>query len=179
MSAQRPNKVDAPTTTAREATYKKAIGAFIEVGEDIAYFLIAALLLVIAFVTLFKAVLELSGLPSAAGIQAVVLDVLDSLLLVFIVVELLFAVRTTISRRQLVAEPFLLVGVIAAVKEIVVLSVKSPDIMGTDKFGDLVLNLAALGGLVLVLSMAAWLLRVKEREPSEAANSGHGDAAPG
>ena len=54
------------------------------------------------------------------------------------------------------------------------LSVKSPDVMGTKKFGDLAINLGVLGGLVLVLSMAAWLLRVKEREPSEAANSGHG-----
>lgn len=157
-----------------ESAYKKTIGVVIEVGEDIAYFLVAALLLVIAFVTLGKAVLVLAGLPSADGVQAVVLDVLDLLLLVFIVVELLFAVRTTISRRELVAEPFLLVGVIAAVKEIVVLSVKSPDVMGTKKFGDLAINLGVLGGLVLVLSMAAWLLRVKEREPSEAANSGHG-----
>lgn len=154
--------------------YKRVIGAVLEVGEDIAYFLIAALLLVIAFIILGQAVVTLWGLPSAEGAQPVVLDVLDLLLLVFIVVELLFAVRATISRRELVAEPFLLVGVIASVKEIVVLSVKAPDVMGTDKFTDLVLSLAALGGLVLVLSLAAWLLRIKEREPREASNSGMG-----
>lgn len=31
------------------------------------------------------------------------------------------------------------------------------------------------GGLVLLLSVAAWFLRVKEREPTEASNSGLGD----
>ena len=158
-----------------EQGYKRLIGAFLEVGEDLAYFVIAALLLVIAFITLGQAVLVLWGLPGSDGVEVVVLDVLDLLLLVFIVIELLFAVRATISRRELVAEPFLLVGIIASVKEIVVLAVKSPDLMGSKKFGDLVLNFAALGGLVLVLSVAAWFLRVKEREPSEASNSGLGD----
>ena len=158
-----------------ERRYKRLLGAVLEIGEDLAYFVIAALLLVIGFITLGKATLVLWGLPSSEGVEVVVLDVLDLLLLVFIIIELLFAVRATISRRELVAEPFLLVGIIASVKEIVVLAVKSPELMGTKKFGDLVLNFAALGGLVLVLSVAAWFLRVKEREPSEASNSGIGD----
>ena len=143
----------------------------IEVGEDIAYFLIAALLLVLAFVTLVEAGHVLLGVTGSRGVQDVVLDVLDLLLLVFIVVELLFAVRTTIARRELVAEPFLLVGVISVVKEIIVLSVKAPDLMGTDKAHDVVVNLGVLGGLVLVLAAAAWMLRIKEREPSEGGDS--------
>jgi hypothetical protein len=40
-------------------------------------------------------------------------------------VELLFAVRSTVEKRELLAEPFLLVGIIASIKEIVVLSVES------------------------------------------------------
>ena len=143
----------------------------IEVGEDIAYFLIAALLLVLAFVTLVEAGHVLLGVTGSRGVQDVVLDVLDLLLLVFIVVELLFAVRTTIARRELVAEPFLLVGVISVVKEIIVLSVKAPDLMGTDKAHDVVVNLGVLGALVLVLAAAAWMLRIKEREPSEGGDS--------
>jgi hypothetical protein len=37
-----------------------------------------------------------------------------------------------------VAEPFLIVGIIASIKEIVVLSVKAPDYVGTDKLDDTV-----------------------------------------
>ena len=56
-----------------------------------------------------------------------ILDLLDILLLVFIVVELLFAVRSTVEKRELLAEPFLLVGIIASIKEIVVLSVEAAE----------------------------------------------------
>jgi len=50
---------------------------------------------------------------------------------VFIIVELLSAVRVTVLKRELVAEPFLLVGIIASIKEIVVLSVKAADAIGS------------------------------------------------
>jgi uncharacterized membrane protein (DUF373 family) len=103
-------------------------------------------------------------------------DILDLLLLIFIVVELLFAVRTTLSRRELVAEPFLLVGIIASIKEIVVLSVKAPDLLGKPEFADTLRLMALLSGTIILLALASWLLRRKEREPSEGANSGHGDA---
>ena len=59
-----------------------------------------------------------------------IVEVLDTLLLVFIVVELLSAVRTTLAERQLLAEPFLIVGIIASIKEIVVLSVKAAEEIG-------------------------------------------------
>ena len=59
-----------------------------------------------------------------------ILDLLDVLLLVFIVVELLFAVRSTVEERELLAEPFLLVGIIASIKEIVVLSVEAAKEVG-------------------------------------------------
>lgn len=155
----------------RQPWHKRVAEVVIEVGEDIAYFLIAALLLVLAFVILVEAGHVLLGVTGSRGVQDVVLDVLDLLLLVFIVVELLFAVRTTIARRELVAEPFLLVGVISVVKEIIVLSVKAPDLMGTDKADDVVVTLGVLGALVLVLAAAAWMLRIKEREPSEGEDS--------
>ena len=59
--------------------------------------------------------------------SAPIVEVLDTLLLVFIVVELLSAVRSTMSERVLIAEPFLIVGIIASIKEIVVLSVKAAE----------------------------------------------------
>ena len=79
---------------------------------------------------------------------------LDRLLLVFIVVELLFAVRVILGKREVVAEPFLVVGIIASIKEIIVLSVKAADYVGKgDKFTDAIVEVAVLGGLVLVLAV--------------------------
>jgi uncharacterized membrane protein (DUF373 family) len=83
---------------------------------------------------------------------------------VFILIELLGAVRSTVRERRLVAEPFLLVGVIASIKEIVVLSAFTPEDADIE---DTVLQVGVLGGVVLGLSLALLLLRRKEREPTE------------
>lgn len=91
---------------------------------------------------------------------------LDGLLLVFILVELLGAVRATVAQRQLVAEPFLVVGMIAAIKEIVVASLKAGSLEG-DALRDSMLEIGILGAVVLLLALASFLVRRKEREPTE------------
>jgi uncharacterized membrane protein (DUF373 family) len=95
--------------------------------------------------------------------------VLDTLLLVFIFVELLYAVRLTLRERQVLVEPFLLVGVLAAIKEIVVLSVEAADQVtdNADAFERSLMEIGVLGVLVVGLAVSAVLLRRKEREPEE------------
>ncbi|MET0324650.1 MAG: phosphate-starvation-inducible PsiE family protein [Ilumatobacteraceae bacterium] len=137
-------------------------------AEDLIYVGIAALLVAASCVLLVVAVDELLDVFDGLGPDPVV-EVLDTLLLLFIFVELLSAVRATVATRGLVAEPFLLVGIIASIKEIVVLSVKAAeDIGGGAKFRDQLWEIAVLGGVVLLLGITAWLLRIKEREPEEA-----------
>jgi uncharacterized membrane protein (DUF373 family) len=136
-------------------------------AENVVYGGIAVLLVVTALVLLVQAAGQLLSIRNTS-VQDVTIEVLDTLLLVFIVVELLFAVRTTVVKRELVAEPFLLVGIIASIKEIVVLSVKAAEQVGKGAvFNDHVKVIAVLGVLVLLLAVAAWLLRLKEREPDE------------
>jgi uncharacterized membrane protein (DUF373 family) len=143
-----------------------------ERAENVVYVSIAAVLLVIAGVVLVDAALTFGDLRTG-DVTGVAAEILDLLLLVFIVVELLFAVRATLSRRELVAEPFLLVGIIASIKEIVVLSVNAPEVLGKPEFDDLVRLIGLLAVTILLLAAASWLLRRKEREPSEAARSGN------
>lgn len=147
----------------------KAGDRALEWVETLLYFGIAIFLLITAVSLLVVAGRETGALfsSSAANGDAAV-KVLDILLLVFIVVELLFAVRTTIVKRELVAEPFLLVGIIASIKEIVVLSVKAADQVGKgQEFADSIREIGVLGALILVLGITAYLLRRKEREPDE------------
>lgn len=147
--------------------YKRLGDRLLELCEDVIYIGIAAALVVAAVVLLVMAGQELVGLTRERS-QDAAIEVLDALLLLFIVVELLFAVRTTITRRELVAEPFLLVGILASIKEIVVLSVKAAEDVGSGQiFTDKLLEIGVLGTLVLVLGVTALLLRRKEREPEE------------
>jgi uncharacterized membrane protein (DUF373 family) len=147
----------------------------IERAENVVYLVVAAILLLIAGVVLVEAARTFTRLGSA-DVSDVAAQVLDLLLLVFIVVELLFAVRTTLSRRELVAEPFILVGIIASLKEIVVLSVKAPDLLGKPEFADMIWLIGILTATIIILSLSGFLLRRKEREPSEAARSGNVEA---
>ncbi|MCZ2817787.1 phosphate-starvation-inducible PsiE family protein [Modestobacter sp. VKM Ac-2984] len=139
----------------------------LEIGENVVYAGIALFLVLSALVLLVIAGRTTWGMVGGLS-QAPVLELLDVLLLVFIVVELLFAVRITVERRELVAEPFLLVGIIASIKEIVVLSVEAAGVLGKGaQFDDRITEIAVLGVLVVLLGATAWLLRLKEREPDE------------
>lgn len=141
--------------------------AVLAITEDVIYVGIAILLTVSAVALLVSAASGLTGITDTPTTEVVLL-VLDRLLLVFIVVELLFAVRVILGKREVVAEPFLVVGIIASIKEIIVLSVAAADYVGKgEKFDDAIMEVAVLGVLVLVLSGAALILRAKEREPKE------------
>jgi len=140
--------------------------------EDLVYVSIAVLLSLGAVVLVVQAGIALVRGIGSRGPDAL-LDTLDAILLVFIFVELLYAVRITLKERQIVAEPFLVAGILVCIKEIIVLSVKAPAeyISKGPEFARAMVEVGVLGGLILVLSSAAVVLRRKEREPEENTNT--------
>jgi uncharacterized membrane protein (DUF373 family) len=137
-------------------------------AEDLVYGGVALILVTGAgglLVTAARDLPHVVGRRETGGMVAV----LDTLLLVFILVELLYGVRQTLRERQVLVEPFLLVGMLAAIKEIVVLSVEAAEqvIADGEAFERSVVQIAVLGLLVVALSASAVLLRRKEREPPE------------
>ena len=105
----------------------------------------------------------------AKGVEKGVTTALDGLLLVFILLELLAGVRATMKEKKLVAEPFLMVGIIASIKEIVILTLESKEIYDSDNaaFDNAMIEIGVLAGVILLLSFASYLVRRKEREPEE------------
>ena len=161
------------TTGAGVPPMVRAGNRALEVAEGVVYAGIAAFLLVLALGAFVIAARQVPSLFSPDSAAQSALEILDTLLLVFIVVELLFAVRITIAKRELIAEPFLLVGIIASIKEIVVVSVKAADEIGTGtSFSVPMWEVGVLGVLVLLLGVTALLLRRKEREPGEGDEQG-------
>ncbi len=158
---------DVPESDPEDKRSPKRADAVLAATENAVYLGIAALLLLAAIVLLVVATRDLLEVIDHFGSDPIV-EVLDTLLLLFILVELLSAVRITIAKHGLVAEPFLLVGIIASIKEIVVLSVKAAEDIGTGStFRDQLWQIGVLGVVVLLLGTTAWLLRIKEREPQE------------
>jgi uncharacterized membrane protein (DUF373 family) len=138
-------------------------------AEMAIYGLVAVLLVVGAALLLGSAVHDLVT-HLDEGTAAAVTSLLAALLLVFIFVELLSAVRSTVAQQGLVAEPFLLVGIIASIKEIVLIaSAPPPDGDDFAMFRDSMVEIGVLTGVVLLLSISALLLRRRQREPQDEA----------
>jgi uncharacterized membrane protein (DUF373 family) len=151
-----------------DAAFRRPAERFLGLAEDGIYAAVGALLLVAAAIVFVVSVVNLVA-DADDGVLEAVRHLLDTLLLTFILLELLAGVRATVVSRKLVAEPFLVAGIIAAIKEIIVITVTAggPDTRDRDEFDRIMIEVGVLGGLVLVLSLAALLSRRKEREPEE------------
>lgn len=138
------------------------------IAENIVYAGVGSVLIAGAVILLGAAVYHTFA-DLDLGVETAIQEGLGSLLLVFVLVELLAAVRATLSQRRLVAEPFIVVGMIASIKEIIVASINAKDALehSHEKFRLAMLEIGVLGGLLLMLALALYLVRRKEREPEE------------
>jgi uncharacterized membrane protein (DUF373 family) len=145
----------------------------LRIGENIVYSFVGVLLAAAAVITLVVVAYHLA-VDVSKGVEKGVTEALDGLLLVFILLELLAGVRATMREKKLVAEPFLIVGIIASIKEIVVLTLESNEIYDTNDmaFENAMTEIGVLAGVILLIALASYLVRRKEREPEEEEEAG-------
>lgn len=135
--------------------------------EDLLYVAIAAALALVGIGLFCYVVYDFVSKMGDGDVTARILSLLDGLLLVFIITELIHTVRAVIDERVLVAEPFLIVGIVAAIRRLVVVSAEAKDLLGKPEFGDAMTEIGILTGTVVVLSLAIFLLRNTTRsEPT-------------
>ena len=121
--------------------------------EDLVYVGLG-LLLTIAALTLLVIALKsvvLSLWNRALGGQIV--DLLDQILLILLIIELLYTVQVSFRERGLIAEPFLVVALIAVIRRVLVLTAEVPKLSeaGEAVFRHAMLELGVLTVMVLVL----------------------------
>ena len=161
----------------QEEERQRTADRVLSVIEDIIYWAIAVVLVAGALVLLWVQIYAFTKLADE-GSETVLVEILDGLLLVFIFVELLFAVRATLRSHEIVAEPFLIVGIIVCIKEIVVLSVQSAKLLSDGpEFARAITEVGILGGLVLLLSIAMYVLRLRREEAADDVAEEAADAA--
>jgi uncharacterized membrane protein (DUF373 family) len=129
----------------------------IGITEGLLYLAVAGLLAVAGVLTLVGTVTDLIEGSGSRDITDDGLFILERVLLVFIIAELLYTLRLVNLRGRMLVEPFLFIGLIAVVREILVITAESQQ----DKLdaSDFIAQLGALGGLILVLSIAIHVLR--------------------
>jgi uncharacterized membrane protein (DUF373 family) len=129
--------------------------------EDIVYIGLAVLLAAAAIWLLFLAIWAFAHALIAGVFAGHVVGLLDQILLVLLIIELLYTVVLSFREHSLIAEPFLVVALIADVRKILVLTARIAELPNESEvsFRQGVIELSVLGLLVLVLVASLILLQ--------------------
>jgi uncharacterized membrane protein (DUF373 family) len=149
-----------------------ATGIFRHVETGV-YAALGALLCVTALLALGSAGMHLYGALIDWSATDAMFSVIERLLVVFMLIEILHTVRSSMQSHTLTCEPFLTVALIASVRRILVITLESAEAAHdaawtTEReimFRATMLELCVLGGLTLVMVVSIYLLRLK-REPA-------------
>lgn len=134
-------------------------------AEDVVYVGLGILLALSAAALLVSAAGELwRGLAAGHSLTAVV-SLLDRLLLILMIAELLYTVQISFREHALVPEPFLIVGLIAATRRILVITAEFGTLLEQVDESKFRRAMAELGLLtVMIVSLVASLRLLRKRE---------------
>jgi len=97
----------------------------------------------------------------ARSLTTNIVPLLDRLLLILLIVELLYTVQVSFREHGIIPEPFLLVGLIAAIRRVLVLTAEFAQVKDQTEVGfqHLIIELAVLTFLIVALVLSLVLLR--------------------
>src|SRR5215211_80131 len=126
-----------PPGADRERRGRSGIAALLGYGEFVIDMAVALALIAGGTILLGVVVYDFVRGLGHEPVVGLVLELLSGLLLVFIFTELVSTIRVVIARRKVVVEPFLIVGIVAAIRRLIVISAEAENLLGTAKFRDL------------------------------------------
>src|ERR1700739_568672 len=135
--------------------------------ELVVYVALGALLSVTALLTLGSAaLLLLEGMRDWSSTSAIFL-IVDRLMFVLMLIEILHTVRGSVHPGAITPEPFLIIGLIASIRNVIVITLKSSgmtaegagSIEGETLFRSSIVELAVLGALILIFVISIYMLR--------------------
>lgn len=137
---------------------KSRLATLLNSSEKVVYYG-AAFALLVTVGMLFVSVGASMLAVFEAGPLETALRVLDRVLLIFIFVELLNTIGVIVRENEIVAEPFLLIGLIAVVRRILLVTAEAEQTVAGEKFLNLVIELGVLTALVISLAFALYFTR--------------------
>jgi hypothetical protein len=129
--------------------------------EDIVYVGLGVLLAGSSIALLVSSGISFIQNLLARSLTANIVPLLDRLLLILLVVELLYTVQVSFREHGLIPEPFLLVGLIAAIRRVLVLTAEFAQVRDQTEivFQHLIIELAVLTFLIVALVVSLVLLK--------------------
>ena len=133
---------------------------FTRVG-DVAYVGLGLVLAVSALVLLVFVAISLGEAIISANLPVKIVRLLDQSLLILMIVEILYTLQVSFREHTLVAEPFLIVGLIAAIRRVLILTAEfsKPAEIGGTAFHIVMFELGLLTALILALVFSLSLMK--------------------
>jgi uncharacterized membrane protein (DUF373 family) len=131
--------------------------------EDVVYVGLGLLLAGCSLALLISGLISFGQNLMAGSLTTNIVAMLDRVLLILLVVELLYTVQVSFREHALVPEPFLLIGLIAGIRRVLLLTAELAHV--TEKsdvvFQHFIVELVALTVLIVALVISLVLLRKK------------------
>ena len=129
--------------------------------EDVVYLGLGLLLAGSAIALLVSGVISFGQNLMAGTLSGNIVPLLDRILLILLVVELLYTVQVSFREHALTSEPFLLVGLIAAIRRVLILTAEFSQINDLPEalFKRFIVELVVLTVLIVALVICLVLLR--------------------
>jgi len=129
--------------------------------EDAVYVGLGTLLAAIALVLLVAVAVAFVRALLGDALSDRAVDLLDRILLILMIIELLYTVQVSFREHALVPEPFLIVGLIATIRRLLVLTAEFARLLekGEGAFQGAMLELGLLTVMIVALVVSLVILR--------------------
>lgn len=134
-------------------------------AESAVLILIGCLLVALAVLMLGSSALSLVHSVQAGRVHEEAIEILNGILLVMMTMEIVYTVAISLEAHALVAEPFLIIGAIAAIRRMLVITATSTkdEIEHPDVFRNTLIELALLALIVITMALAIYTMRKSEQ----------------
>ncbi len=133
--------------------------------ENIVLFCIGIVLALLAVLLLFSSVQALILAVTGGVIRDQAITILDSVLLVMMTMEIVYTVTISLESHTLQAEPFLIVGAIAAIRRMLVITAQSTQIENQPAlFQNTLIELGLLAFTIVAIAFSISVLRRSQQK---------------
>lgn len=137
------------------------VADYIRIAESVILVAITVVLIMLAIVLLADSVLTMGKEVLNGTVAHASIEILNSVLLVMMIMEIVYTVKMSLESHSLCAEPFLIIGAIAAVRRMLVITAEGTHIELTNPsaFRLLLMELGLLGFLVMAIAFSVYILK--------------------
>lgn len=146
-----------------EQTKPTLIARILEFAEHGVLVLVAIALVALSILLLIQGVVSIVTAIQTGSIHDQAVNILDDILLVLMTMEIVYTVTLSIQSHKLQAEPFLVIGTIAAIRRILLITAESSQVISKPgEFQNMILELGLLCVIIIIMAVSIFVLRRSE-----------------